>query len=372
MPSSVFLSNCFFCSIIIALLIYVVRKPTFLNYKRGFFLFFVLIVVLFRLVFPFEFPFTQTIPSENVLPFVYDAISIRTINPIVKNVLLSIWFLVSTYLIIDIFIKSRKVKKIFYNCKPTKNSKLIKLVNKICELENIKKEPEIIELDIFYTPTIIGLLKPRIVIPKDIPEASLEYILWHELIHLKNYHIPIKFSMDIITAIYWWNPIIWLLRKATIQTLELQVDSYILKHSSKKEQMSYLTVLIQMAKKQFKHVESSYSLSFINERSFVSQRIKFLYNYSNTMSLKTSVKLSDVIALFLAIALLIFSFIYTFEYSDINPALDEITSVVDLDTSYFEITKDGEYDLYLDGDYVTTMPDIPENLKIIPVRKLRP
>ncbi len=67
------------------------------------------------------------------------------------------------------------------------------------------------------SPFVAGLLSPTIFIPSHLSEClsrkEYEAVLAHEIEHIRNRDVFIRFVLDIITSIFWWIPIKWLRNK---------------------------------------------------------------------------------------------------------------------------------------------------------------
>lgn len=64
------------------------------------------------------------------------------------------------------------------------------------------------------SPFVAGLLSPIIYIPSHLSEClsrkEYEAVLAHEIEHIRNQDVFIRFVLDIITSIFWWVPTKWL------------------------------------------------------------------------------------------------------------------------------------------------------------------
>lgn len=70
MSSSVILSNCLLCGIAELLLIPLLRSSNMLIRKRLILIGSVLLLTFLKLLIPYEFPFTSTLASKNILPLI--------------------------------------------------------------------------------------------------------------------------------------------------------------------------------------------------------------------------------------------------------------------------------------------------------------
>jgi TonB family protein len=59
-----------------------------------------------------------------------------------------------------------------------------------------------------------GILRPRILLPRDAatwPEDRIRSVLTHELAHIKRLDWPIQILAELARAVYWFNPLFWIL-----------------------------------------------------------------------------------------------------------------------------------------------------------------
>ena len=75
-------------------------------------------------------------------------------------------------------------------------------------------------------------------------EEQLKYILLHESLHLQCNDTGVKLMTNIICSIYWWNPLVYLLRKDMNQSLEIRCDKLVVKYEGMSSREEYLKVLL--------------------------------------------------------------------------------------------------------------------------------
>lgn len=369
MSSSLILTNCLFCGSAALLLFPVLRLPNVLTYKKGIPIFLIVIFVIGKMLIPYEFPFTHTLASKNILPIIKEIENLQLLKNIkVGNILFYIWLIIAILLLMYIVLKHYKLIRTLSMVPEIKNKEVIQIISEICMQKQIKDRPKVIQLDIGTGPFIAGLQNPIIVLPFNLSESEIRFILIHELEHFKNRHILIKSYMEILTAIYWWNPIVWLLRKEIIRALEIHADTNVIRTLSNKASLSYLETLINISKKMQKNKSTDLALSFALKNSMVEYRIRTALKY-DCFKKERKTSAVDFFPLILSICILFVSFVFTFESYDVSPLKVEGTFTIDPKTDYFILREDKLYDLYINGEHVITMPNIPEDLLQLPIHK---
>lgn len=369
MSSSLILTNALFCTFALLLLFPLLRVPNILTYKKGIPIFVTVTLVIGKMIIPYEFSFTNTIASKNILPIiktVEDFQLLKNIRGI--DVLLYIWFFTSILILVSMIFKHWRLKQIISLVPEIKNDDIIQIIAKLSKDKQIRNRPKIIQLDISTGPFIVDWRNPVIVLPLQLSENEVRFIFLHELEHIKHHHILIKVCIEIVTAIYWWNPIVWLLRREVIRAMEIQADTNIMRTLPKKAGFSYLETLIKISKRVKQNQNSNLSISFTLKNSMIEYRMRTALKYGCFKKHKKTPSFF-VIPLVLSIALFVISFVYTFEPYYISSEKIENSFSVSSKTDHFILREDGLYDLYVNGECVVTISSIPKDLQHIPVYK---
>lgn len=74
------------------------------------------------------------------------------------------------------------------------------------------------------TPAVYGILRPRILIPQDMPEALLPSVLAHENAHIRRMDNLWRLVAVATACLHWFNPAAWLLLKAFLHETEMACD----------------------------------------------------------------------------------------------------------------------------------------------------
>lgn len=129
--------------------------------------------------------------------------------------------------------------------------------------------------DYVSTPFILGIIRPRILLPSSFGEEESSYVVAHEKAHLKRLdHIwkPIGFML---LAIHWFNPVMWLSYILFCRDIELACDEYVIKNMNSDDKKAYSTALLNCSVP--KKLISAYPLAF--GEIGVKERIKTILKY---------------------------------------------------------------------------------------------
>jgi beta-lactamase regulating signal transducer with metallopeptidase domain len=95
------------------------------------------------------------------------------------------------------------------------------------------------------TPMMIGFVRPTVLLPRfEIPSDELRSILKHELIHFKRRDLWCKALMLVTLSLHWFNPIVHIMLKRTMELCEISCDERVLKGASEKSRALYGEAII--------------------------------------------------------------------------------------------------------------------------------
>lgn len=101
------------------------------------------------------------------------------------------------------------------------------------------------------TPIAMGVLHPTIIIPLDIEKAltpeQLQYVLLHELGHIKRHDIVFNWVVSVINIFHWFNPFVWFACRRMRTDMEAACDALVLSHLPKKQHKNYGETLIELS-----------------------------------------------------------------------------------------------------------------------------
>lgn len=126
--------------------------------------------------------------------------------------------------------------------------------------------------DKITSPATYGIIRPRIILPKNYNDNDLKYILMHEQAHIKRLDNLWRIVAIVTACIHWFNPLSWLFLKVFLENLELACDEKVLKNSSEEDKKRYALTLINCAES-----KSLYASAFGGAR--VKVRIERILSY---------------------------------------------------------------------------------------------
>jgi beta-lactamase regulating signal transducer with metallopeptidase domain len=121
----------------------------------------------------------------------------------------------------------------------------IAMLSEIC---GNKKIPFLFRNPLAATPMLMGAFRPAIILPdKEYSDAQLRAVLLHELTHLRRKDVLVKWLSVFVTAVHWFNPIVWFMRREIDRACELACDETVIRNFDTNGKQSYGETLIFVA-----------------------------------------------------------------------------------------------------------------------------
>ena len=345
-----------------------------------------LVLSVLRMFIAIEFPGTIIILSETIYPAIvsllrYEIISHHVFGiPInVVNMFILIWIAVAVYLIskyLYLYIgRHSSIIYLFERCERDEHAESL-----LAEMIGTDKYFRVYRNGCFRTAAATAV-KPYIILPKfEFPPNELKAILLHEWKHIQDKDYLTELIVNIISFVFWWNPLAYILRKNFYFVQELKCDRFaVSKNKSFKHFLSALLMLDKVEKendtKRMKH-DGVNTLVSSGDELVDRLNVLALRGESRSRRILTNACYSIVIfALFIAS--------YTFTILPIfwdSPYIPESTETLEemfvehwsvfIPTEAFIVDNgDGTFSLFIDGQYIESRSSVGESWEFIPIRK---
>ncbi len=104
--------------------------------------------------------------------------------------------------------------------------------------------------NVIAMPAVTGVLRPVLILPQSalkLNSESLRYIFLHELMHCKKGDLLLIKLMNLLNAVYWFQPLVWLCFSKVRADMETLCDQRVLKIMDDKHQNGYLHTVLYFA-----------------------------------------------------------------------------------------------------------------------------
>lgn len=231
--------------------------------------------------------------------------------------------------------------------------------------ESILKQAKIKNVRIAVIPgerqsAIFGVIRPIMILPDAVlEEKTVAYMIQHEIKHYANYDLWLKFLVDLLVVIHWWNPVVYVMRKELSLAFELSNDYMVTRDMPELEKLEYAQTLVQAAK--LMSNQQAYDLNLTGGEC-LETRIQMLLKEKTTERVRGRVLTATNLLFVFLIMIISLVFVPEVSYKESMPYnSEEFDGAFDItpENAYYLKTKDG-YELYTDGVYRGTDQEVVE------------
>jgi beta-lactamase regulating signal transducer with metallopeptidase domain len=179
-----------------------------------------------------------------------------------------IWFVVAVLLLTFFLVLYIKEYKKMQEALPVTDYSFINNhLQRYLKNQNIK----LMVTDRISTPIAFGIITPKIIFPKTMDmslEKQLEYIMTHELVHIKRFDNVLKIIAVMALCIHWFNPLVWVMYLLINRDFELSCDEKVISIIGENEKQDYALALIGLSEqnRKFNILYNSFGSNAIKER----------------------------------------------------------------------------------------------------------
>ncbi|MDY3767908.1 MAG: M56 family metallopeptidase [Lachnospiraceae bacterium] len=319
------------------------------------------ILTAVRLLFPFELPISTNIPfpqeiSRWITFLLHPRFAVLGIKVCIWNVIEVLWVISILFLLF----RCIKTNVLFHRfiqkngIEITHEPFYAVSLEKACPREKLREKIRIVRLPMIQSPTVCRFFSYYILLPDSLEfsEDELYFIFRHEISHIVHHDLLIKFFIELICMIYWWNPFCHSLKKQTDLLWELRVDESVTA-SDPSAKIGYSRCLIRIASHiaEDEPIQHCPGISFSSNSSLLRCRFDLLIP-------ENPVKPKKYMTLLLIPICMVYclSYLYIFESHYVPPAYTESPTVTipSADNMYMVLNDDGTYSVYLQGEFIET------------------
>lgn len=118
----------------------------------------------------------------------------------------------------------------------------------LAELCDNRRIPRLYRNPLAATPMLVGVFHPAIILPdREYTNEQLRAVLLHELTHLRRKDVLVKWLTVLVSALHWFNPIVWLVRREIDCACELSCDEAVIRNLDTDGKQNYGETLLYVA-----------------------------------------------------------------------------------------------------------------------------
>mgnify|MGYP000901096451 CR=1 FL=1 len=205
--------------------------------------------------------------------------------------LAAVWLAGVLFCLAKILFLNRRFQRQFKNTVPAADLQIRRLSEECRSLLSLSADLPVCWSEAVGTPSLCGILHPRILLPVQLEgrlsETELKEVLLHEMAHYKRKDLPVLWVTTLLKAVYWFHPLVWYAFYRMRQDGENACDATVLSHLYEGEQNSYGHLLLHLLELRLpsRPPVSVGMVTKINQKQ-LKRRILMIANFQKTASRK--------------------------------------------------------------------------------------
>ncbi len=152
----------------------------------------------------------------------------KTTYPSLLTAVMLLWAIGACSLAIRLISVQIRFHRRLRNAKPVDVADLPVDFAQLCARIGLKRPVRFIESDAVVSPAVWGIRRPVVILPQDmcgsLTEAQLEWILLHELAHIRRHDLAVNCFQRLVTILHFINPAVWLANRMINRLREYACD----------------------------------------------------------------------------------------------------------------------------------------------------
>ena len=112
-------------------------------------------------------------------------------------------------------------------------------LRRLCRQMGQRREPRLFRAAGLSSPCLVGLFRPAVLLPQEMPAEALSWALAHELTHWRRRDLWYQLALNLARCVHWFNPLVWLMVRAARRDMELCCDYDLLRDRDEEARRAY-------------------------------------------------------------------------------------------------------------------------------------
>ncbi|MDJ0761752.1 MAG: M56 family metallopeptidase [Myxococcota bacterium] len=165
-----------------------------------------------------------------------------------------------------------------------KDKAILRLLDRCKKQMGVTVPLDLVTTDYVKTPALLGMIKPRILLPASLAvtleRAELKHIFLHELAHIRRKDILIRWLTAVLQAVHWFNPFVWMAFRRMQQDRELAADGLALSIMQASEKNPYGKTLVRLVERFSTHAKlPTMAAGLLENNAGIKRRIKMISTF---------------------------------------------------------------------------------------------
>lgn len=149
------------------------------------------------------------------------------------------------------------------------------LCDKIRGEMGVRRRVPLAVCSVVDSPMAVGLLRPRLLLPReDYGGQELDFILRHEMTHIRRRDLWYKLLLLLAQVIHWFNPLVWILARQAEADIELTCDDAVMAGRDSGDRRAYSETLLSSLHRQKGLARAALSTHFYGGAEVMKERFR--------------------------------------------------------------------------------------------------
>ena len=167
---------------------------------------------------------------------------------LIAAVLCILWAAVGTGLFLYKVIFSRRfVRRMLAGARPVEDPRLLARMGQLARSLGLRRQPALLVNPLAPTPMVIGVFRPRIILPRAEEGTAFSCAVLHELVHCRRGDLALRWLGQIALCIHWFNPLVWKMEREMGRDCELACDEGVIRRLDGPGRRAYGDLLLRTA-----------------------------------------------------------------------------------------------------------------------------
>lgn len=153
---------------------------------------------------------------------------------------------------------------------------------------NVRRSIALIRTNQVSVPTLVGALKPKLLMPDStlhaLSEEQLRFVFLHELAHVKRNDIAMNWVMTMLLALHWFNPLLWYAYHKMRDDQEMACDALALSRIRPEESKAYALTIITLLETFSSPLRLAGTASMSGNKKELKRRILMITSFTKNSS----------------------------------------------------------------------------------------
>jgi len=161
----------------------------------------------------------------------------------------AIWLAIAALVLLRVILGTLRVSRWSRRAYPVSDGAWLSLAQRVVGQLDIGRPVTLLQSDRACVPMTWGVVYPTVLLPSDADEWTTErrtIVLFHELAHVKRFDALTQLLAQIVVAVFWFNPLVWLAARQMRIEREHACDDFVLEAGARATDYAY--DLLQIAR----------------------------------------------------------------------------------------------------------------------------